>query len=106
MPLRHYFISGNVHWTEEGHRYSWHMKLRTKSAINVFFITDETGKKTKVHLDEYLSKRQQLEMGTQPDMMWQFAQFLKEKYATENKKIKVTVASFCSLNGRPNQLFV
>lgn len=106
LPIRHFFISGNVHWTEEGHRYSWHMKLRSKSAINVFFITDEKGNKSKLELDQYLTKRQQMEMGTQPDMMWQFAQFLKHKYAKDNKYIKVTVASFCSLNGRPNQLFV
>ena len=32
MPLRHLLIPGNVNWTEEGHRFSWRMKLRTKAA--------------------------------------------------------------------------
>lgn len=106
LPLRHFFIPGNVHWTEEGHRYAWHMKLRTKSSVNVFFITDEKGEKSKVPLDAYLTKRQQSEMGTHPEMIWQFAQHLKEEYEKEKKTIKVTVASFCSLNGRSNQLFI
>lgn len=106
MPIRHFIIPGNVHWTEEGHRYSWHMKLRTKSAINVFFVTDETGQKTKVLLDNYLTKRQQAEMSTHPGMMWQFAQHLKSEFKKENKDIKVTVASFCSLNNRANQKYI
>lgn len=31
MPLRHHLDPGDVAWTEEGHRYSWRMKLRSKS---------------------------------------------------------------------------
>jgi vitamin K-dependent gamma-carboxylase len=30
VPLRHFIIPGEVSWTEEGHRFSWHMKLRDK----------------------------------------------------------------------------
>ena len=30
MPLRHFLYPGNVAWTEEGHKYSWRMKLRDK----------------------------------------------------------------------------
>ena len=29
-PLRHHGYSGDVAWTEEGHRFSWRMKLRSK----------------------------------------------------------------------------
>ncbi|WP_166829530.1 HTTM domain-containing protein [Thalassoroseus pseudoceratinae] len=32
VPLRHWLYPGNVSWTEEGHRFAWHMKLRDKSA--------------------------------------------------------------------------
>ncbi len=31
FPLRHWLYPGNVSWTEEGHRFAWHMKLRDKS---------------------------------------------------------------------------
>lgn len=30
VPLRHFVIPGNVHWTDEGSRFSWHMMLRNK----------------------------------------------------------------------------
>lgn len=30
LPLRHWLIPGNVHWTEEGHRYAWHMNCVAK----------------------------------------------------------------------------
>ena len=32
LPLRHFLYPGNVSWTEEGHNFSWHMKLRSKQA--------------------------------------------------------------------------
>jgi hypothetical protein len=33
------FTSGNVNWTEEGHRFSWRMKLRDKVGEARFFVT-------------------------------------------------------------------
>jgi len=32
VPFRHFLYPGNVSWTEEGHRFAWHMKLRSKTA--------------------------------------------------------------------------
>ena len=34
--LRHWLYPGNVSWTEEGHRYAWHMKLRDKDCTATF----------------------------------------------------------------------
>ncbi|MDX5442717.1 MAG: HTTM domain-containing protein, partial [Hymenobacteraceae bacterium] len=31
VPLRHFLYPGNVNWTEEGHKFAWHMMLRSKS---------------------------------------------------------------------------
>ena len=31
LPFRHHFYPGDVAWTEEGHRYSWRMMLRSKN---------------------------------------------------------------------------
>jgi vitamin K-dependent gamma-carboxylase len=33
VPFRHWLYPDNVSWTEEGHRFSWHMKLRSKVAF-------------------------------------------------------------------------
>ena len=40
MPLRHWLYPGNPNWTEEGHRFAWHMKLRDKDATAVFELRD------------------------------------------------------------------
>jgi hypothetical protein len=40
VPLRHYLYPGDVHWTEEGHYFSWRMKLRDKTGQAHFFVTD------------------------------------------------------------------
>ncbi|WP_083264973.1 HTTM domain-containing protein [Urechidicola croceus] len=40
-------------------------------------------------------------MSFQPDMIWQFAQFIKEKYSTKNMDdCSIYVVSKVSLNGR------
>lgn len=37
VPFRHHLYPGNVSWTEEGHRFSWHMKLRIKQVSSAEF---------------------------------------------------------------------
>ncbi len=54
VPLRHWLYPGNVSWTEEGHRFSWHMKLRSKTASE-FLLTAIT--KSGTRFDWYLSSR-------------------------------------------------
>lgn len=42
FPLRHFFIEGDANWTEEGHRFSWRMMLRSKPAGHLsYWIKDE-----------------------------------------------------------------
>ncbi|MCA9068216.1 MAG: HTTM domain-containing protein, partial [Planctomycetaceae bacterium] len=44
IPFRHLLYPGNVSWTEEGHRFSWHMKLRSKVVSEFILIaTTESG---------------------------------------------------------------
>ena len=39
VPLRHLLYPGDVAWTEEGHRFSWRMKLREKEQTLEFLVT-------------------------------------------------------------------
>ncbi|MCH8555635.1 MAG: HTTM domain-containing protein, partial [Schleiferiaceae bacterium] len=41
LPLRHWTINSNVFWTEEGHRMSWRMMLRSKSGSVYFRLEDK-----------------------------------------------------------------
>lgn len=107
LPLRHYFIEDTVLWTEEGHRMSWRMMLRSRSGTIQFNVVNNTnGKSTKVNLDEYLTLKQQGKIAAYPDFIWQFAQHLKKEYTAKGIPISVYAKGKVSINGRPPQPFI
>ena len=100
LPIRHYFIPGNVFWTEEGHRMSWRMMLRTKHGIATYTVIDKnTGEKTFIKMSDYLTPKQVRSASTKPDFIWQFAQRLKKIYKDKGTDIQVFVNAQVSLNG-------
>ncbi|WP_452219732.1 HTTM domain-containing protein [Lacinutrix salivirga] len=102
LPLRHYFIKDNVLWTEEGHRLSWRMMLRSKSGSTTYKLVNHTKGTTKaVNLNDYLSKKQVRLASVKPDVMWQFSQRLKQKYAKQGDSISVFINAKISVNGKP-----
>lgn len=102
LPLRHWLIPGDVLWTEEGHRLSWRMMLRSKSASTTFLVKDKnTGERFVVGLYDEMTPLQANKAMVYPDMMWQFSQRLKKKYAIQGKDISVYVNSQLSVNGSP-----
>ncbi|OEK09492.1 hypothetical protein A8C32_12330 [Flavivirga aquatica] len=102
LPLRHHFIEDNVLWTEEGHRMSWRMMLRSKRGQTTFTVKNkETGKSIIVNLNDYLSAKQKRSVSTKPDVIWQFAQYLKQKYKDNGNDISVYVNCKVSINGKP-----
>tara|TARA_R110000751_G_scaffold4549_3_gene22133 strand:+ start:3731 stop:5050 length:1320 start_codon:yes stop_codon:yes gene_type:complete len=107
LPIRHYFIEDDVLWTEEGHRMSWRMMLRSRTGITTFKIVNHTnGNSYLVNLDDYLSRGQKSKIKSYPDFMWQFAQRLKREYNEKGEDISVFVNSRVSINGKPYQEFI
>jgi hypothetical protein len=107
LPLRHWIIADDVLWTEEGHRLSWRMMLRSRSGVTSFYVVDkETQKRERVNLNDYLSEKQQRSVQTKPDFIWQFSQKLKEIYADKGQEIQIFVNSRVSINGRPHKEFI
>lgn len=102
LPLRHYVIKDDVLWTEEGHRLSWRMMLRAKHGLVTYIVQNkETGKKTVIHLEDYLTKKQQRSASTKPDVIWQFSQYLKEEFKSNGQDVAVYVDCRISVNGKP-----
>ncbi len=101
LPLRHFLYPGDVHWTEEGHRFSWHMKLRSKSGEATFRVVDPaSGKKWEVNPQKFLSSRQVRKMVGRPDMILQFSHYLSRYYAHHGyPAVEVYVDSYAILNG-------
>ena len=101
------FIQDNVLWTEEGHRLSWRMMLRSKSSITTFTVVNKNTKaKTKVNLNDYLTKKQIRLVSAKPDGIWQFAQYLKKEYNKKGEDIHVFVNARVSINKRPYKQFI
>ncbi len=102
LPLRHWFIKDDVLWTEEGHRMSWRMMLRTKRGYIQFRIVDKnTGASETINPKDYLSRKQQRMIGTKPDVIWQFAQRLKKDYNKQGKEVAIYVRGKVKINNRP-----
>ena len=99
LPLRHHMIKDDVLWTEEGHRMSWRMMLRSRSGTVYFkIINKKTGEESKVNLDDYLTKKQKRKVACYPDFTWQFAQYLKKVYASRGEDIQVFVSCKVKVN--------
>lgn len=102
LPLRHHFIKGDVLWTEEGHRLSWRMMLRTRNGSTAFTIKDkDTG--TPLYYDVYaaLTPKQYHIMNANPDMIWQMAQRIKKHFARQGKNVSVYVDARAAVNNGP-----
>ena len=108
VPLRHQLYPGRVSWTEEGHNFSWHMKLRDKEAIAEFYVTDPaSGRTWEIDSSDYLSKRQVRKMKTRPQLILAFSHHLARVFRNEGyPNVEVRVRAWASLNGRPYQALV
>jgi hypothetical protein len=108
FPLRHYLYPGDVSWTEEGHNFSWHMKLRTKSGDAVFTVTHPpSGQTWTVKPEDYLESHQLMKVITKPDLVLLFGHHLAEEKRREGyENVEVRARIMASLNGRQPQLLI
>jgi len=107
LPMRHHFIKDNVLWTEEGHRLSWRMMLRTKSGqINFRVVDTITNQLIPIDIDHMITEKQKRNLAIKPDFIWQFSQYLKERFEAEGKSISVYVTCYISVNGKPHKQLI
>jgi hypothetical protein len=102
LPLRHYLYPGDAHWTEQGHRFSWHLMLRAKTGTATFRVRLPDGREEVVAPQQYLTSNQYQKLVASPDMLLEFAHLLAADYRRRGLPPK---AVFCdsqlSLNGHP-----
>jgi len=110
LPLRQHFITDNVLWTEEGHRLSWRMMLRSKGGTVSFRIENKndtvkskTGKRRRLDYKEYLTKNQQRNIRSKPDIIWQFAQHVKRQEAALGNDVAIYARCRVRVNGRKSK---
>ncbi|MCE3227458.1 MAG: deoxyribonuclease HsdR [Bacteroidetes bacterium] len=108
LPFRYLFYSGNLFWTEQGYRFSWRVMLMEKAGTAFFFVTDpNSGREIEIDNKDYLTYMQEKMMATQPDMMIDYAKFLKLEYEKKGfSNPKVRAQSYVTINGRGSKEFI
>ncbi len=103
LPLRHWTFKDDVLWTEEGHRLSWRMMLRSKSGTLTVRVKDLATDSIKVYnYSKFLSPKQRRVVKTKPDLLWQLGQKIKHYEKEENQKeVAVYMDAKVSINGGP-----
>jgi len=108
FPWRYLLYEGNIFWTEEGYRFAWRVMLMEKAGTATFYVKEgERGREGVVINGEFLNPHQEKQMAMQPDMILQFAHFLKEYYIKQGmKNPQVRAEVYVTLNARPSQLLI
>lgn len=107
LPLRHWAIPGDVLWTEEGHRMSWRMMLRTKKGqITYKVVNTANGEVNYINPSKRVTPKQMASLSYKPDFIWQYAQRLKAEYAQKGLTVAVYAHVKVSVNNRPYQTLI
>ena len=107
LPLRHWVIEDDVLWTEEGHRMSWRMMLRTKSGYISFKVVDKkTGKANYIRPRDFLSRKQAGMITSKPDVIWQFAQRIKNQETEKGRDVAIYAIGKVRVNKGPLKTFI
>lgn len=101
-PFRYLLYDGKLFWTEQGYRFSWRVMLMEKAGTAFFYVKDsKTNREIEIDNKQYLTYMQEKQMSTQPDMMVDYAKFLKKEYEAKGFiNPKVRAQSFVTLNGK------
>jgi hypothetical protein len=102
LPLRYLAYDGNVHWHEQGMRFSWRVMVREKNGSIAFHARDpQTGQAWVIAPRRYLARWQEKEMWGQPDLILQLAHHVQRQLELEHgRAIELRVDARVSLNGR------
>ncbi len=111
LPLRHFLIDGQARWTDEGHRFSWRMKLLDRDfTLPVMLVYMPERDELRVPFGyNRLTRRQQAKVGSQSGMVRRYAMQLADRYRTEDnpdEDIRVHAWIEKSVNNRKNHVYI
>jgi vitamin K-dependent gamma-carboxylase len=101
VPLRHHIYPGAVLWNEDGMRFAWHVLVREKHGDVRLVAAFPDGRRLELPPRNYLTARQEREMGGQPDLILQLAHHIgRELRARGHRDVRIHALTAVSLNGR------
>lgn len=107
-PLRSLQYPGNLFWHEQGYRFSWRVMLMEKAGYCIFKVNEaSSNREVEVVPSDYLSPKQCKQMASQPDMILQFAHFIKSEFEKKGWiEPEVRVNSRVTLNGKAGKSII
>jgi vitamin K-dependent gamma-carboxylase len=107
-PLRCFAYPGNVRWHEQGMRFSWRVMVREKNGSVTFRVRQkQSGREWQMSAHRTLTRQQEREMSGQPDLILQFAHFLRDDFERRGLgPVEVRADALVSLNGRRGVLLL
>ncbi|MEO8605896.1 MAG: HTTM domain-containing protein [bacterium] len=101
LPLRSFLYPGQVSWTEDGHRFSWHMKLRAKSGeMTIVGYDPATKRRFVIDPADDLRDRQMKKLYTFPDILLQYVHYKADELRSMGIAApEIYVDWRCALNG-------
>jgi hypothetical protein len=108
FPWRHLLYDGNMFWTEEGYRFGWRVMLMEKAGSATFYVKDgDNGREGSVRNSEFLNEHQEKQMAMQPDLILQYAHFLKDHFNAKGMADpRVRAEVWVTLNASPSKLLI
>lgn len=108
LPWRYLAYPGDLFWNEDGYRFSWRVMLMEKAGTATFTVWDDmTDRGGIVDNSEFLNAHQEKQMAMQPDMIVQYAGFLRNEFARRGMtRPRVTADVWVTLNGAPARRLV
>ncbi len=108
FPWRYLLYPGNIFWTEEGYRFAWRVMLMEKAGTATFYVKDGvSGREGSVRNGDFLNDHQEKQMAMQPDLILQYAKFLRKHYEEEGvREPQVRAEVYVTLNASRSQLLI
>ena len=101
LPLRHLIYPGAVLWNEDGMRFAWHVMIREKHGTVMYVARFADGRRLEIPPRNYLTARQERELGGQPDLILQLARAIRDDLRAKGyPRFTLHAITAVSLNGR------
>lgn len=106
MPLRHHLVPGDLLWTGEGMRWSWHVMIAERAGWAELRAIDEDGRTWTIDPSRELTPLQARMMAVEPDLLLQYAHHVRDDFARRGHRVEVHADVWVSANGRRSQRLV
>ncbi|MBL6766041.1 MAG: HTTM domain-containing protein [Verrucomicrobiae bacterium] len=108
IPMRSWFIPGDSFWTGEGFDFGWRVMVAEKTGMADFTVIHrETGRRTRIRNEDFLTAGQERAMTQSPGMIRQFALHLDRIFESPGgDAYAVIVDAYATMNGRRSQRLI